>query len=544
MKKGGKQRQITTRSLKILRLAELLVAATFLIYCVLASQGLTIVPPRLSDGTISCIIAGFWLAMTAVEFFLPLPSRQVGVIRYIIHLLFIIMLTLSYTTFLAPTTYLLAVSVISAYIYLGLSGLYISMAVIAITALADMLVTHAYIESTIITVITMIVGGVIAGSMRGRSADRAEIESSKRQAVIQQDRTITLINNLADAVISTDGDGYITAHNAAARNLLDTNDDLDDQMIDTVLKLENTEHESQSMLSLLHASSNVTIRDDLMLVVASESTRIEATYAPIRSTYVSADDKQFRGYVIILRDVTSAKSLEEERDEFISVVSHELRTPITIAEGTISNVQMMMDRDDMPKSKLRGAVDIAHDQILFLTRMVNDLSTLSRAERGVADKSEQIDIDEMIHDLYAEHEPEATEKGLHLNLHMPGRIGSIMASRLYLKELLQNFITNAIKYTKQGSVTIHVTKSRDGQITMAVKDTGIGISKVDQKRIFDKFYRAEDYRTRETKGTGLGLYVAVKLARKLGTDIQLQSRLNHGSTFTITLPEYKTDDTA
>lgn len=538
MKTGGKQ-QITERSLYALRLAELLVAATFFVYCILAASGLVFVEPRLASGIMSTVIAGFWLAMSVIEFFLPSPTQREGIIKYVINLSFIVLLTLSYTTFLAPTTYLFAVPIIAGYLYLGMPGLYLTVAVVMLTALIDTLDTYAFVETLLTSFIVAVVGGLIAGSMRGRAADQAEVDSSRQQAALQRDRTLTLINNLADAVISTDAEGRITAHNAAVLNLLDTNAQLDGKSIDTVLELKDTDHAPQSILTLLTAATGTIVRDDLLLTVSEESLRIEATYSPIRSTY-HISRKAHEGYVIILRDVTSAKSLEEERDEFISVVSHELRTPITIAEGTLSNVQLMMGRKDIPQHKLTTAVDMAHDQIVFLSRMVNDLSTLSRAERGLADTAELIDIDELIHDLYGEYAPQAHAKDLRLDLHMPGRIGSVMASRLYLKELLQNFITNAIKYTKKGSITITISKSKDGMIKMAVKDTGIGISKSDQKRVFDKFFRAEDYRTRETSGTGLGLYVAVKLARKLGTDIQLQSRLNHGSTFSIVLPEHDT----
>ena len=85
-----------------------------------------------------------------------------------------------------------------------------------------------------------------------------------------------------------------------------------------------------------------------------------------------------------------------------------------------------------------------------------------------------------------------------------------------------------------------IVSVEDGQVTFAVKDSGIGISKTDQRKIFEKFYRSEDYRTRETGGTGLGLYVAAKLARKLGCKITLESRLNHGSTFAFSLPQQQT----
>jgi signal transduction histidine kinase len=243
-----------------------------------------------------------------------------------------------------------------------------------------------------------------------------------------------------------------------------------------------------------------------------------------------------------MRDVTKSKSLEEERDEFISVVSHELRTPLTIAEGSLSNTLIMMKHPDSTPQMLQDTVSVAHEQILFLAHMVNDLSTLSRAERGVADTGELIDIRELANKLHSAYQTEATAKKLHLNLDLGTTLGHVFASRLYLEELLQNFITNAIKYTKKGTVTLTV-RQKNNMVTFAVKDTGIGVSKSDQAKLFQKFFRSEDYRTRETGGTGLGLYVAAKLARKLGTKITFTSRLDHGSTFSIALKLKDTEQT-
>src|SRR5690606_2995124 len=128
----------------------------------------------------------------------------------------------------------------------------------------------------------------------------------------------------------------------------------------------------------------------------------------------------------------------------------------------------------------------------------------------------------------------AETKHLLFNIDTVGTLGTVHASHLSVRELLQNLITNAIKHTKEGSETLRVR--REGKkVLFEVKDTGIGISKTDQDKIFHKFYRSEDYRTRETGGTGLGLYVCAKLASKLGTTIEVDSRLNHGSTFSFTL---------
>ncbi len=445
------------------------------------------------------------------------------------------------TGFGSPIVYLWSILLLSSYVYFKFEGLTLSLVLLLSTGLVDSMLGHlasiTLNENLAYSLIVAIIGGVAASVIRAASSDQERLDAAREQSELQRQRITTLINNLGDAIINLDSHGKITLYNAATLSLLDTNAAIDNKYIDTIFSFINSDNEPIKLSNELKSIKAVTIRDDLHTTISDEIIRLELTISPIRSSF--EDTGKHAGWILIMRDVTAAKSLEEERDEFISVVSHELRTPITVAEGTVSNVQLMMERGESHLDKLKPAVDMAHEQIIFLAKMVNDLSTLSRAERGVAGDAEDIDVDELIHNMYNEYEPQASAKGLQLNLHMPAKVGSVLTSRLYLKELLQNFVTNSIKYTKEGSVTIDVKKSREDLITFAVSDTGIGISKADQKRIFEKFYRAEDYRTRETSGTGLGLYVAVKLAKKIGTSIDMKSRLNHGSTFSIALPAAK-----
>jgi len=388
--------------------------------------------------------------------------------------------------------------------------------------------------------IILLTGTLISGASKNNSVTRKEFDLSKAQESLHRDRTLTIVNNLADGVLSTDMDGIIRVYNAASLNLLDTNVSLNGHHIDEVLSLFDQNENKVSLFKEFKKIKTVVKRDDLNFKFSDgEEIRLELTYSPIRSSFSrSKKSNTHDGYIIIMRDVTKAKSLEEERDEFISVVSHELRTPITITEGNLSNVQFMMNRPDVSKEVLKTAVDTAHDQVIFLANMVNDLSTLSRAERGVSADSEDIDVQELAHKLYDKYIDEAKKKNLQLNLDLAPKLGKVHTSRLYLEELLQNFITNSIKYTKEGGVNI-IIENRAGQIIFSVKDSGIGISKPDQVKVFGKFYRSEDYRTRETGGTGLGLYVAAKLAKKIGAKIELKSRLNFGSTFSFMLPEVK-----
>lgn len=350
----------------------------------------------------------------------------------------------------------------------------------------------------------------------------------------EHQRLITLINNITDAILSTDEHGIINTYNSAALNLIDTNSGINGEHISQVLELKTIDKKPIDIFKELTKSSTIRQRDDIIMMIDDDDyVRLEVTLAPVQGGDKITPD----GYVLILRDVTKTKSLEEERDEFISIVSHELRTPIAIAEGSLSNAKLLVERNIT--SKIPEAIDESHKQILFLARMVNDLSTLSRAERGIADETEIIDVAELAAQINSEYSPQAAEKNLAFNLDIGGRLGSVQASRLYLEEILQNFITNAIRYTQEGSVTLSIKKNRSGEIIFKIIDTGIGISKADLNKIFDKFYRAEDYRTRETKGTGLGLYVSAKLAKKLGCKIEVESRLNHGSTFGFRLKEFK-----
>jgi len=357
-----------------------------------------------------------------------------------------------------------------------------------------------------------------------------ELERAREHHASDRGQLITIINSMSVGVMSVSAKGTIRLYNAALLALIDTNESITGKNVSSVFHTFSSSDSAPVSLMDLVQTTYMTRREDIVLKYSDgDQIRLGITINPVRGQHGVV-----QGYIFIVEDITKDKSLEEERDEFISVISHELRTPITIVEGSISNAQLLLERKAEP-SVLKKTFDEAHEQIVFLANMVNDLGTLSRAERGVGDTPEPIDIDALAAELHSKYEPRARERKLHLNLDVVGHIGTVNSSRLYLEEVLQNFITNSIKYTQEGSVTLHIRKTGEG-ILFAVKDTGIGISKADQKRIFEKFYRSEDYRTRETSGTGLGLYVVQKLAHKLGINIEVTSRLNHGSTFSFTLP--------
>ena len=353
------------------------------------------------------------------------------------------------------------------------------------------------------------------------------------KASVEHERLNSLINSMGDGVIAIDAKQKIVMYNGAALNILDRNDSMTGQYLATVLRLIDKDNQLVDVGQLVTKATTPTYSRDYKLQYADKSLiSLYLSIAPVRLSY---GQRGMQGHVVLLRDITREKSLEEERDEFISVVSHELRTPIAIAEGNVGNAQLIADKSG-DLAKIKDALKQAHDQIVFLGGMINDLSTLSRAERGkLTVEVEAINVHELLSNLINLYKPDAEAKGLGLTLELDPSLELLRSSQLYVREILQNFVTNAIKYSQKGSVTISAKKTTNG-VEFAVHDTGIGISKGDQVKIFDKFFRSEDYRTRQNNGTGLGLYVTMKLARLIHAEISMDSELNKGSTFKVAVP--------
>ncbi|MDQ3159000.1 MAG: PAS domain-containing sensor histidine kinase [bacterium] len=353
------------------------------------------------------------------------------------------------------------------------------------------------------------------------------VESSTSN--VDSQRLKSLINSMADGVIAIDSQQKIVMYNGAALNILDSNATIDGQNITNYLKIIDNKKKPVDVKELITATKTPQFfRDYLLPYADGSSINIYLSIAPVHFGYGKKGDK---GHIVLLRDITREKSLEEERDEFISVVSHELRTPITIAEGNLSNALYIAKKAGQNENATM--LDKAHKQILYLSSIVNDLSTLSRAQRGKLTLDvESVNMHDLVEELEGLYKPQAEQKGLQFVTVIDPKLEMVSSSRLYVKEVAQNFISNAIKYTDTGSISLSAKKTPNGA-EINVTDTGIGISKSDQEKVFEKFFRAEDYKTRKQNGTGLGLYVTLKLAKLIHAKITLQSELGKGSTFSI-----------
>lgn len=445
--------------------------------------------------------------------------------------------------FLSPFEFLWVALAVSMDLIFRRKWMYLTLTIYVATIFATMIKTHTAFSDKNLLIISVQLFGVVSTALlvskfrKISDEERSVLDSSSRETSFERQRLLSLINNMGEAVVATDKKGKVLLYNAAVLNLLDTNQSLEGKSIDSLLSLKDTKNKTVKLTTLLKDQPiGITSTDYIHAFGPKDTINLYINVAPVKLGF---KEELESGYIIIMRDITKEKSLEEERDEFISVVSHELRTPVAIAEGNISNAIFM--NESAKNAKLtKDSLDQAHEQVVFLANMINDLATLSRAERTDV----EVDIStvgpvEMLLALGRDYESQAGAKSLKLSATTAADVKPIETSELYLHEILQNFITNAIKYTKKGNIILHVRSSKSGDAVFSVADTGIGLSKADQKRVFDKFFRSEDYRTRESSGTGLGLYVTAKLAHKLGATITLESELNKGTTFTITVPSMK-----
>jgi signal transduction histidine kinase len=427
----------TDKFKQIMRFASLLFPLALTIYGLFIQNGY-VQSFHYSNDLIFFSLMIVWALAAAFAFLSDQNDQRIIAITIGLFHIFAICYLLLVSGFANPFSVGWVLLFIASYLRFGQNGLQLSIVTLVATAGADAIL-HPGMTNLILndalTVLSIFVVGIAAVSIsQQQEVESAELSQSKAHETLERDRILTIVNNLADAILSTDANGIIRVYNAASLNLLDTNTGLDGRHIDDVLALFDAEDTQVKLLDDMKNTRSVVVRDDMTMTIAEETVRLEVTYSPIRSSYsVSKRADSQDGYILILRDITKAKSLEEERDEFISVVSHELRTPITIAEGTISNVQVMMERPNIAKQTLQDGIATAHDQVIFLAKMVNDLSTLSRAERGVADAEEEIDVKTLVNELFSEYAPQAAKKDLHFNLDIGSHLGSVMASRLYLQ---------------------------------------------------------------------------------------------------------------
>jgi len=235
--------------------------------------------------------------------------------------------------------------------------------------------------------------------------------------------------------------------------------------------------------------------------------------------------------VLVVDDVTQTRRLEQTRRDFVANASHELKTPAASIQAAAETIRTAASED--PSVVPRFAAQLEREAAR-LARIVSDLLDLSRLETG-SELDESVPFDAVVRDESERFEDPAAEAGVALDV-AAERVPRVRGSGRDLALLVRNLVDNAIRYTRPGGRVEVGLGSRNGEVVLTVVDTGLGIPTRDVHRIFERFYRVDRARSRETGGTGLGLSIVKHVVENHGGTIEVSSELGQGTRFEVRLP--------
>ncbi len=228
------------------------------------------------------------------------------------------------------------------------------------------------------------------------------------------------------------------------------------------------------------------------------------------------------------------KKSEAMRREFVANVSHELRTPITSIRSYAETLQDEYNINEETRAEFLSVIVTESDR---MTKIVQDLLTLSRFDAGSIEFSfQRFSLEKSIDDVYNTMQMEAQKRGHHFSVNIKAELPELYGDKARIEQVLINMISNAFKYTRDGGVISIVAGRQDDDVWVSVRDNGIGIPEEDVPNVFDRFYRVDKARSRESGGTGLGLSIASEIVARHNGKMSLTSQVGKGTVITMTLP--------
>jgi nitrogen-specific signal transduction histidine kinase len=242
---------------------------------------------------------------------------------------------------------------------------------------------------------------------------------------------------------------------------------------------------------------------------------------------VRAINKELEASNIALTKALKAKA------EFLATTSHEIRTPLN---GILGMTEVLLTDKDLTSSA-RERLKLVHSSGEVMRSLVDDLLDVVKTESGALSiEPQEMDLHQMLRDMTAAWSDQAKAKGLDLQLSFAGAPQRIVEDTKRLQQIVQNLISNAVKFTDRGFVRVEASESAGARLIIKVSDTGIGIALDDHARIFEPFTQVDGSVVRRFGGTGLGLAICRKVATVMGGTIEVSSALGQGSIFTVDLP--------
>lgn len=342
----------------------------------------------------------------------------------------------------------------------------------------------------------------------------------------ENEKLVSVLSNMSDGVVAADERGVIIVWNRRALELLEV-ETFQGAELSALFDL------SPEKLTELQQGRGKTI---LLNRDQEEREGVEGSLLKVKFTPIHRRGKGITGTIAVLQDVTDQEKLEQSRRQFVANVSHELRTPLT----TIKSYAEALGDGALEERELSERfVGVISNETERMIRLVTDLLHLSRLDSNQAPlRRRQTHIHEMLDEVADRFSFQLRQKSIKSSVHVDPGLKLAWLDRDQIDQVLDNLISNAIKYTLDGgAIELAARKTAEGaSLEISVKDTGIGIPKKDLARIFDRFYRVDKARSRNMGGTGLGLSIAREIVKAHGGTISLYSELNEGTTVTFTLP--------
>jgi|GEM_PF-7015240 PAS domain S-box-containing protein len=371
----------------------------------------------------------------------------------------------------------------------------------------------------------------------GKIVDHSQHEKERRKLINSlTDKTSelnTILDSVGDAIITTDEKYLITSVNRAFCDMFGCESHTyigksceDLFKCDGEPETETCEDHCglQSTLDQMEASSNrMTVTTD-----EGKSIVIQSVTSPLINS-----EGNVVGAVKSMRDISREAEVERMKNEFVATVSHELRTPLTSIKGYID---LFLDGDTGEINEIQEEfLDIVSKNTDRLTALINDLLDIEKIDAGnISFDKKNIDLGKLVNLAYRTMEPLANEKNLEYIISVADNV-HINADQDRIMQVLTNLLSNALKFTQKGSVSIRLKKD-NGKAKLIVQDTGIGVSKADQKKMFTKFFRAKEAYKKSIGGTGLGLSIVKSIVELHDGNVTLESVLHKGSVMRVDFP--------
>lgn len=338
-----------------------------------------------------------------------------------------------------------------------------------------------------------------------------------------------IINQMADGLIAVDNDGHILHINPRFKQMMCLEEkSFKDKKYDEIIEKYNEK------LTLTYLKDKNISRGNENIKLDNGST-FKANFV-----YLKNENKTVKGLILVLQDITEHERLDSMRREFVANVSHELKTPLTTVK---SYTETLLDGAIEDREISIEFLNVINNESDRMARLVRDLLQLSHLDHKKLNFNFiKFDINKLIKDVVKKLEISFKEKKHKLKLELSNTTNLINGDKDKIEQVIQNILSNAIKYTPKDGIIYVQTKEDYEDIIIKIIDNGIGIPKEDLPRVFERFYRVDKARSRDMGGTGLGLSIAKHIVEEHGGEISVDSEVGKGSIFKIKIPVDKIGD--